>query len=55
MNFEGCVDCDWMTQDLDDVCRCSLYDKPIEMVESCDPNNLNYQQELLIIEECRRK
>ncbi len=45
-----------MSQDADDVCCCSLYgDEPIGEIESCDPNVLTYEQELIIIEECRGK
>lgn len=56
MNISDCIECDWMTQDVDDVCYCSLYgDRPIGKVESCDPNSLSYSQELLIIEEHRGK
>ena len=40
-----------MHWDVDDVCFCSLYDIPIGGVESCDPNNLTYNQELLLIEQ----
>ena len=55
MDIDDCIECDWMHWDVDDVCLCSLYDKPIGEIESCDPNSLTYQQELLIIEECRNK
>ena len=52
MNINDCIECDWMSQDIDGVCFCSLYgDKSIEDVVFCDPNNLNYNEELLIIEE----
>ena len=53
IDIDDCVECDWMHWDVDDVCFCSLYDRPIGEIESCDPNRLSYSQELLIIEEQR--